>query len=240
MELSVVIAAFNEQPSLPLLWDELRAVADRQHYTLDCIMVDDGSTDGTWQTIEELSRHDGRLRGIRLGRRQGKSAALAAGIAAARYGWIATLDADLQDDPAELPKLVTAAAGGLDVVCGWKNPRCDSRWRRWQSRLFNRLVGWVTGTRLHDHNSGFKLVRREVFDRAQLRGGRHRFLTVLAAAHGFRVGEVVVVHRPRQFGQSKYGPLRIAGALKDLVVVGVEARRHRSAVVVPTRTRSCP
>lgn len=217
--LSVVIPVYNEEDSLVTLHAELSAVAESQQYSLEAIFVDDGSSDGSWAAIERLASLDSRVHGIRFRRNFGKAAALSAGFAAARGRIIFTLDADLQDDPAELPRFLAALADDCDVISGWKQVRHDPWHKVLPSRLFNRLVGWLTGVRLHDHNCGFKCYRREVFDEVRLYGELHRFVPVLAAARGFRVGEITVAHRARRFGHSKYGVTRFVKGLLDLLTV---------------------
>ncbi len=217
--ISVVVPAFNESQSLEQLYRELDAVAKGQGYDLQIIFVDDGSTDGTWDVIERLSTLDNRVLGIRFRRNFGKAASLSAGFDAALGEVIVTMDADLQDDPAEIPHLLAKLEEGLDVVSGWKRERFDPWHKVWPSRVFNKLVSWLTGVELHDHNCGLKCFRRAVVHEVRMYGELHRFVPVLAAARGFRVGEVVVKHRPREYGESKYGLTRIPKGLLDLLTV---------------------
>ncbi len=217
--ISVIVPALNESPSLERLHRELDAVAREHKYDLQIIFVDDGSTDATWDVIEQLSRQDDRVLGIRFRRNFGKAASLSAGFDAALGEVIVTMDADLQDDPAEIPRLLAKLDEGLDVVSGWKRQRHDPWHKVWPSRVFNKLVSWMTGVRLHDHNCGLKCFRREVILEVRMYGELHRFVPVLAAARGFRVGEVVVRHRAREFGESKYGLTRIPKGLLDLLTV---------------------
>jgi dolichol-phosphate mannosyltransferase len=217
--LSAVVPVYNEASSLVPLHGELNEVMRRQHYELEIILVDDGSTDGTWEIIRELASTDRHVRGIRLRRNFGKAAALDAGFAAARGEIVVTLDADLQDDPNEIPALLEELKRGLDVVSGWKKVRHDSRSRIVLSRIFNWLVGRMTGVPLHDHNCGLKAYRHEVLREIRLYGELHRFIPVLAAARGFRVGERVIQHRPRRFGKSKYGMERVVKGFLDLLTV---------------------
>lgn len=219
MLLSVVIPVYNEQASLAELHQELDRVAAVQGYAIEMIFVDDGSTDGSWETICRLAAADYRVRGIRFRRNFGKAAALSAGFTDARGELLITLDADLQDDPAEIPCFLAEMEKGLDIVSGWKKVRYDPWHRVLASRVFNRLVGWLTGVRLHDHNCGMKCYRREVSDDVVLYGELHRFVPVLAAARGYRVGEVVIRHRPRKFGRSKYGVSRFLKGFLDLLTV---------------------
>lgn len=216
---SAVIPVFNERESLRPLYAELSAVARAQEYALEMVLVDDGSTDGSWEAIEQLAQQDRRVQGIRFRRNFGKAAALSAGFRAAHGDVVVTLDADLQDDPQEIPRLLQALSRGLDVVSGWKQVRHDPWHKVWPSRVFNALVSRLTGVHLHDHNCGLKCYRREVLEEVQLYGELHRFVPVLAHARGFRVGELAVHHRPRQFGQSKYGVRRFVKGFLDLLTV---------------------
>ena len=219
MKLSAVIPVYNESDSLLQLHSELAEVARKNEYDLEMLFVDDGSTDSSWATIQDLVRQDTRVRGIRFRRNFGKAAALSAGFAAAAGDLVITLDADLQDDPAEIPRFLAAMQEGLDVVSGWKFQRHDPWHKVWPSRVFNWLVGVFTGVWLHDHNCGFKCYRRQVLNEVRLYGELHRFVPVLAAARGWKVGEIVVEHRPRAFGKSKYGWERFVKGLLDLFTV---------------------
>ena len=214
---SVVLPLFNEAESLAQLHVELaRAFADQP---VEFVFVDDGSTDGSWRVIRDLAAIDPRVRAIRLRRNFGKSAALSAGFAEARGEVVMTLDADLQDNPAEVGRFLDAIASGLDVVSGWKKARHDPWHKVGPSRLFNWVVSRSTGCRLHDHNCGFKAYRREVLAEIDIYGELHRFIPVLAHARGFRIGEIVVNHRPRRFGRSKYGVGRLVKGFLDLMTV---------------------
>ncbi len=228
--ISLVIPVYNEEQSLALLHQEIAAVAAKDDLAVEVIFVDDGSRDGSWAVIEGLARGHDNVRGIRFRRNFGKAAGLSAGFHAANGDIILTLDADLQDDPAEVPRFLAALAlgeersghhgsGPLDVVSGWKRRRLDPWHKVWPSRVFNRLVSWLTGVRLHDHNCGMKAYRAEVFREVRLYGELHRFIPVLAAARGFRVGEIEINHRPRRFGHSKYGVRRFIKGFLDLLTV---------------------
>ncbi len=219
MNVSVIVPLLNEAASLVELHGELARTAADNGYNLEIIFVDDGSTDGSWHAIEKLAAADPRVFGVRLRRNFGKAAAISAGTVVATHEFVVTIDADLQDDPREMPRLFARLEEGFDVVSGWKADRKDPWSRRFASRIFNGLVNTLTRVRLHDHNCGFKLYRREVFDEVDLYGGFHRFVPVLAAARGFRVGEAVVHHRPRKHGKSRYGSLRILKGLLDLMTV---------------------
>ena len=217
--LSAVIPVYNEVESLESLYRELDQVAREHGYDLDIVFVDDGSTDCSWQTIAALAAGDARVRGLRFRRNFGKAAALSAGFRAAHGDLIMTLDADLQDDPREIPRFLEQMGQQFDVVSGWKKIRHDPWHKVLPSRVFNWLVSTLTGVRLHDHNCGMKCYRREVFREVRLYGELHRFVPVLAHARGFRVGEVVIQHRPRKFGQSKYGVRRFLRGFLDLLTV---------------------
>ncbi len=217
--LSIVIPVYNESDSLRQLHEELSEVAAAEGYRLDVIFVDDGSTDGSWEEIRAIAAADARVQGLRFRRNFGKAAALSAGFAQAAGELVMTLDADLQDDPREIPKFLDEMEKGFDVVSGWKKVRHDPWHKVWPSRAFNWLVGKVTGVKLHDHNCGMKCYRREIFDEVRLYGELHRFVPVLAAGRGYRVGEVVISHRPRRFGRSKYGVTRFVKGFLDLLTV---------------------
>jgi glycosyltransferase involved in cell wall biosynthesis len=217
--LSIVIPVLNEAPSLTELYGEIARVAERERLDVEVLFVDDGSRDGSWETICDLARRDQRVRGVRFRRNFGKAAALSAGFRAARGDVVMTLDADLQDDPNEIPRFLEQIKSGLDVVSGWKQVRVDPWHKVWPSRLFNALVGWLTGVRLHDHNCGMKCYRAEVFREVRLYGEMHRFIPVMAAARGFRVGEIAINHRPRKYGHSKYGARRFVKGLLDLMTI---------------------
>jgi glycosyltransferase involved in cell wall biosynthesis len=217
--LSIVVPILNEVDSLTTLHRELSEVASAQGYDLDVVMVDDGSTDGSWEAICRLAAADPQITGLRFRRNFGKAAALSAGFAQSRGEMIVTLDADLQDDPHEIPQLLAEMENNLDVLSGWKKVRHDPWHKVLPSRAFNWMVSALTGVKLHDHNCGIKCYRREVFQEVRLYGELHRFVPVLAAARGFRVGEIVVNHRPRQFGHSKYGFTRFIKGFLDLLTV---------------------
>jgi dolichol-phosphate mannosyltransferase len=217
--LSVVIPVYDESASLGMLHSELDAVARENGYELEIIFIDDGSTDGSWNTISEIAASDARVRGIRFRRNFGKAAALSAGFEESHGELVVTLDADLQDNPREIPRFLAEIESGLDVVSGWKKVRYDPWHKVVPSRVFNWLVGKLTGVTLHDHNCGMKCYRRAVIREIRLYGELHRFIPVLSAARGFRVGEVVVEHRPRQFGRSKYGMNRFLKGFLDLLTV---------------------
>lgn len=221
---SVVVPLLNEEETLDELHRQLRAVAETEGYDLQIVFVDDGSTDSSWKAIQALAAADPSVEGIRFRRNFGKADALSAGFEAATAPVVVTMDADLQDDPAEIPKLLAkldpdAPDGGFDVVSGWKVDRKDPWHKTLPSLVFNGLVSWLTGVKLHDHNCGLKAYRREALQEVSLYGELHRFVPVLAAARGYRATELAVHHRAREHGQSKYGASRIVKGLLDLLTV---------------------
>jgi glycosyltransferase involved in cell wall biosynthesis len=219
IEVSVVLPVLDEVESLGVLHRELTEVLQRLGRPYEILFVDDGSRDGSFQRVEKLRLDDPCVRGVQLRRNFGKAAALAVGFREARGDVVITLDADLQDDPAEVPKLLARLEDGFDLVSGWKQERQDPRSKTWPSRLFNRVTGLLTGVRLHDFNSGFKVYRREVVEEIRLYGELHRFIPALAAWRGFQVTEVPVRHRPRRHGRTKFGSARLWRGVLDLLTV---------------------
>jgi dolichol-phosphate mannosyltransferase len=219
MQLSIVIPVYNEEESLCPLHKELCDVIEANNYDAEIIFIDDGSKDRSWELIELLSKDDPRVRGIRFRKNFGKAAALNAGFEEAKGEIIMTLDADLQDDPQEIPEFMAMMQTSLDVVSGWKQVRHDPWHKVIPSRFFNWMVSYMTGVKLHDHNCGMKCYRREIFDEVTLYGELHRFVPVLAAARGYNVGEKVIAHRARKFGVSKYGFTRFVKGFLDLFTV---------------------
>ncbi|MDR0328086.1 MAG: glycosyltransferase family 2 protein [Planctomycetaceae bacterium] len=219
MQLSLVIPLYNEEESLEQLHREICEAASANDYNIEIIFVDDGSTDQSWSVVEKIMASDSRVHGIAFRRNFGKAAALQAGFNAAKGDFVITMDSDLQDDPHEIPDFLRLMETGLDVVSGWKQRRRDPWHKVFPSRVFNGMVSFMTGVKLHDHNCGMKCYRREVLDEVTLYGERHRFIPVLAAARGFKVGEKVIAHRSRQFGHSKYGFARFAKGFLDLLTI---------------------
>jgi glycosyltransferase involved in cell wall biosynthesis len=217
---SVVVPVLDEAESLPALTFRLIEVARQYRIDLEqIILVDDGSRDHSWSVMRRLAVEYEPVVSIRLRRNFGKSTALNVGIVAASGSIIVTMDADLQDDPSELPHFIAAMASGYDVVSGWKKIRNDPPTKTLPSRLFNRVTAAVSGVALHDFNCGYKAYRREVFDMVELYGELHRFVPVLAHSMGFRIGELVVRHHPRRAGQSKFGGRRFLHGFLDLLTV---------------------
>src|SRR3954447_1534251 len=217
--LSLIVPVYNERESLTALHAEITAVAREQALAVEVIFVDDGSRDGSWDVVKELAAHDPRIRGLKFRRNFGKAAALQAGVREARGARALTLDADLQDDPAEIPNFLKQLDQGFDLVSGWKKVRHDPWHKVLPSRVFNGMVSWMSGVHLHDHNCGMKAYESAVVREVRLYGEMHRFVPVLAAARGFRVGELVIHHRPRQFGRSKYGAKRFLRGFLDMLTV---------------------
>lgn len=217
LDLSVVIPAYDEAESVATLTAELKTVLEARGGQWEILFVDDGSRDGTADAIARLAAADPRVKGLSFRRNFGKSAALATGFRAASGRLVVTMDADLQDDPAELPKLVAKLDEGYDLVSGWKQNRQDPISKTLPSRLFNAVTSWVAGVRLHDFNCGFKVYKREVTLAIDVYGEFHRFMPALAHWGGFRVAEVPVHHRPRKFGRSKFGAARFINGFLDLM-----------------------
>ena len=216
---SIVVPGLNEADSLPELAERIQTALADAAYEYELIFVDDGSTDHTWQVIENLHAADARVRGVSLRKNFGKAMALSAGFARARGEIIVTMDADLQDDPEDIPSFVARIDEGLDCVVGWKVQRLDPANRRVLSRIFNGTVGLLTGVRLHDMNCGFKAYRHEVIEAIPIYGDLFRFIPVLAHWQGFRIVEVPVKHHARKHGRSRYGLERILRGIFDLLSV---------------------
>lgn len=217
---SIVVPVMNEQETVATLAARVAKVfsSDGQVAELaEIIFVDDGSRDETWKRIRSIQ--DPRVSGLRLRRNFGKAAALQAGIEQATGDIIITMDGDLQDDPDEIPRFLAAIASGHDVVSGWKRTRHDPLGKTLPSKLFNFVTARVSGVRIHDFNCGFKAYRREVFRSIELYGELHRFIPALAAAMGYAVTEIEVLHHPRRFGKSKYGVGRLIKGFLDLLTV---------------------
>ncbi|MFM8273051.1 MAG: glycosyltransferase family 2 protein [Gemmata sp.] len=217
--ISVVIPVYNEVESLAALHAEVCEVAAALPQRIEIVFIDDGSKDGSWNVVRELAAKDSRVRGVKFRRNFGKAAALAAGFGAARGVTVITMDADLQDDPHEIPRFLGALKGGLEVVSGWKKVRHDPWHKVIPSRVFNRFLSALTGVYLHDHNCGMKAYRAEALREVYMYGELHRFVPVLASARGFKVGELVIQHRARKFGHSKYGWKRFIKGALDVTTV---------------------
>lgn len=224
--LSVIIPLFNEADSLSELYQELREALHPWADRYELIFVDDGSTDASFAVLETLHTEDPHVIVLRFRRNQGKASALMTGFRQARGEILVTLDADLQDNPQEIPRLIEKLDEGFDLVSGWKVTRHDPLVRRVLSRIFNGVTSRLTGVALHDFNCGFKCYRRDVVQEIRLHGELHRFIPALASWRGFRVGEIEVAHRSRKYGQSKYGSERIPRGFFDLLTVLMLTRYH--------------
>ncbi len=226
--ISVVVPVYNEERSVALLYDELRSALEPLHTSWEAIFVDDGSSDGTFGALTRLHNAERNVRVIRLRRNFGKAAALVAGFDQARGETVVTIDGDLQDDPAEIPRLLAKLDEGFDLVSGWKAHRRDPLSRRVLSRIFNRVTSLFSGVRMHDLNCGLKAYRADVVHGLRLYGELHRFIPVLAHYRGFRIAELPVNHRPREHGRSRYGVERYVRGFLDLLTVSFIGRyRHR-------------
>jgi len=218
--LSLVVPAYNEVQSLATLVDEIAAVVEPlAPAAWEIILVDDGSTDGTTPLMVRLARERPGVKAVVLRRNFGKSAALMAGFREARGEILITMDADLQDDPKEIPAFVEKIEEGFDVVCGWKRKRHDTLERRLASRVFNGVVRKVSGVPLHDSNCGFKAYRRWCVENLELRGNQHRFVAAVLSWRGARIAEIPVVHHERRHGPSKYGVARYFHGAFDLLTL---------------------
>lgn len=204
-DISVVVPVKDEAPSLPLLFSQLRKALHKLRKSYEILFVDDGSTDTSHQVLLQIKKKNAHVRIIRFRTNYGKSRALAAGFVTAKGRVVVTIDADLQDDPGEIPRILALLSRGYDLVTGWRRRRADTLVKQLSSVLFNTLVRFLSGVPLHDVNCGLKAMKREVADELSLHGELHRFVPVLAAKRGFRVTELPVRHHPRRFGVSKYG-----------------------------------
>jgi len=219
IELSIVVPMFNEAGSVAQMHQELVAACEPLGRTFEIVFVDDGSNDGTDQALEDLANADPRVIALHLRRNFGKSPALQAGFERVRGQVVLTLDGDLQDDPAMIPDFLARIDAGADLVSGWKQTRHDPLGKRLPSKLFNAVVRRLTGIPLNDFNCGFKAYHIDCIRELQVYGGLHRFLPVLAGIRGFRIEQLVVRHRPRLHGSSKFGVSRLFDGLFDLLTV---------------------
>jgi len=222
MLISVVIPLLNEAESLKELYSSIKIVMNENKYTYEVIFVDDGSTDRSFEVINELAKSEpeGVVKSISFGRNYGKSAALNVGFAQAQGDYIITMDADLQDDPTAIPGLVKKIEQGLDLVSGWKKERFDPVFtKNLPSKVFNFVVSSMSGLKLHDFNCGFKIYRKETAKSLDIYGERHRFLPVLALWNGYKVGEYPVPHHQRIYGKSKFGVNRFFNGAFDLATL---------------------
>ena len=223
-ELSIVLPIYNEAENISRLYGELVPVLEGTGSSFEIIAVDDGSNDGSFEILKDLSAHDGRLRGVRFRRNFGQTAAFAAGFDQAGGDVVVTMDADLQNDPADIPRLLAKVDEGYDVVSGWRQDRWKEGLvafftRRIPSATANWLISRVTGVYLHDYGCALKAYRSNVIHEIRLYGDLHRFIPAIASYYGVSIAEVPVNYRPRQFGKSKYGIGRTVRVLLDLLTV---------------------
>ena len=224
-DISVVVPVFEEEESLPELARQIRTACEEAGLSYEVWFVDDGSRDASWDVIGALHEADSRFAGLRFRRNYGKSAALAAGFERARGRHVITMDADLQDDPAEIPELSAMLDDGLDLVSGWKRRRHDPLSKTIPSRFFNAVTRVVSGIPLHDFNCGLKAYQRDVVKTVRVYGEMHRYIPLLAKWEGYdRIGEKVVQHRARQYGRTKFGLERYVRGFLDLVTVAFLTR----------------
>jgi glycosyltransferase involved in cell wall biosynthesis len=219
VDMSIVIPLYNEAQSLRELTDAVEAVCSREQYHFELIFVDDGSTDDSHQILLQLSEQKPYITYIRLRKNFGKAAALSAGFSTSKGRYLVTLDADLQDEPAEIPRLLEILQQGVDMVVGRKKKRKDPLLKRINSKIFNAAVSRFSGVRVRDLNSGLKVMKREVAEQLNLYGDLHRFIPVLAHWKGFKIAEVPVLHHRRKYGTSKYGPGRLLRGFFDFLTV---------------------
>ena len=219
-EVSIVIPVLNEEGNLPALYEELTEVLEHYGKRYELIFVDDGSTDASFALLSSIHHRDPSLRVIRFRKNFGQTAALAAGFAEAQAPVIVTLDADLQNDPRDIPLMLERLDAGFDMVCGWRKDRKDPFLsRRLPSQIANWLISVTTGVNLHDYGCTLKAFRSEVVKNLHLYGEMHRFIPAVASGMGITIDEVVVGHRPRREGQSKYGISRTLRVILDLMTV---------------------
>lgn len=220
MDLSIVVPVYNEEENIHGIHREVSAALDGTGIDFELILVDDGSTDGSFRNLREIAAADDRVKVIRFRRNFGQTAAMAAGFDAASGRVVIPMDGDLQNDPADIPRLLSKIDEGFDVVSGWRRDRKDAFLNRiLPSILANRFISGMTGIRLHDYGCTLKAYRREVLDGINLYGEMHRFVPALVSQVGARVTELAVNHRPRLHGKSKYGIFRTLRVILDLLTV---------------------
>ncbi len=219
VDLSILVPLYNEQDNIPLLYTRLSEAVAALGRTWEIIFIDDGSSDGTRGLIEALADQDQHVRAICFARNFGQTAALLAGIDHARGKVIVPMDGDLQNDPADIGRLIAVLDDGYDVVSGWRRDRRDPLTRVLPSRIANWLISRVSGVRLHDYGCSLKAYRREVLEGIDLYGEMHRFVPIYATWRGARVTEIPVTHHPRTHGRSNYGMERAVKVVLDLIVV---------------------
>ena len=219
LEISIVVPVLNERESLPHLHKELTDTLRAVGKSYEIIFVDDGSSDGSVEVVRDIAANDDAVVLVELRRRFGKSTGLQAGFRVSRGEIVITLDADLQDDPKEIPRFLEALENDYDLVSGWKEDRKDPLMKTIPSKFFNFVTSKMSGLKLRDFNCGFKAYRKEVIDDLNIYGELYRYIPVVVHAKGFRVGEIAVSHRARQFGESKYGLERFIRGPLDLLTI---------------------
>jgi len=219
-DISIVVPLLNEEQSLGELADQITKALAKTSYSYEILFIDDGSTDRSWEIVEQLAEKHVEIQGIRLRRNYGKSDALQTGFERCTGRFVVTMDADLQDDPNEIPAMIEKLENGADLVSGWKKKRHDPISKTIPSRFFNAVTRWVTGIKLHDFNCGLKAYRKEVVENITLYGEMHRYVPLLAKWEGFdRIEEQVVQHHPRKYGNTKFGISRFLNGFLDLVTL---------------------
>ena len=218
-DVSVVVPLLNENDSLKELASNIKSVLARMTNRWEVLFIDDGSTDGSFDTLLDLYRSDRRFKTIRFRRNFGKSAALSVGFHNARGEYVITMDADLQDDPEEIPRLIEKLRSGFDLVSGWKKKRKDPINKTIPSKFFNFVTGKLSGIKIHDFNCGLKAYKQDVIKSVQLYGEMHRYIPVLAKMAGFSVTEIPVTHHARKYGRTKFGASRFFKGFLDLLTV---------------------
>ncbi|HRZ28589.1 MAG TPA: glycosyltransferase family 2 protein [Spirochaetota bacterium] len=218
-KIDIIIPVHNEEKNVGILYDRIKRVESESGLQFGIIFIDDGSTDSTIEKLQSITRNNSGARAIQLRRNYGKSTALDVGFRASQAPMIITMDGDLQDDPAEIPRLIETIDQGYDVVSGWKKKRHDPWHKTMPSKLFNLVTSLVSGVKLHDFNCGFKAYRQDVVKSIKIYGEMHRFIPAIAHWKGFRVTEIPVVHHPREFGHSKYGVERLLKGLFDFLTI---------------------
>lgn len=219
IDISVIIPLLNEKESLEELYLRLRNVLDSTQKEYELIFVDDGSRDSSFSLLKALHEKDFRVKIIQLRRNFGKAAALTAGFKQSQGQTVFTMDADLQDDPKEIPRFLDKMSEGYDLICGWKARRRDPISKKLASKIFNIITSVMSGVKIHDFNCGFKCYRKEVIESIRIYGELYRYIPVLVAWKGFKIGEIKVEHHHRKFGKSKYGIGRLNRGLFDFFTV---------------------
>lgn len=218
-KLSIVTTVYNEKDSLRQLYEEIVFALDRLNLDFEIIFIDDGSRDGSLEVLRDLENKDKRISIIHFSKNAGKTVALAAAFKEARSDLIITIDSDLQDDPGDIPYFIKKIEEGYDLVCGWRWQRKESVFKVMVSKIFNMVTSLITGVKLHDINCGIKALKRDVAYNLKLYSGLHRYIPILAYLKGYKITEIKVNHRPRKYGNSKYGMSRYFITFIDLWLI---------------------